>query len=217
VPYDPLKDFAPVVDLGSSPNVIVTQPTSGIKTLADLVAKAKADPDKFNYSSAGAGTTPHLSVELLKLRAGINLTHVSYTGAGPGLQAVLAGTVQLGSLNLAAVIQQIKGGTLVALAQTGATRWPDLPDVPTLEECGYPNTATETFQALLAPAGTPKEVIDRVEKDVVDVLRREDVRNNLREAGFGVIGGGPAILRARIEKEVPMWKDVIQKAGIKPV
>ena len=217
VPYDPVKDFVPIVDLGSSPNVLVTLPMSGITSLKDLIAQAKADPGKLNYSTAGAGTTPHLAVELLKLRAGVNLTHIGYNGAGPGFQAVLAGTVQIGSVALSVALQHIKAGSVIALAQTGATRWPDLADVPTIEESGYPNSVTETFQALLAPAGTPREAIERIEKDVVKVLLQPDVRDKLKEAGFGVIAGGPNVLRARIAKEVPMWKEVIQQAGIKPM
>jgi len=217
VAFDPAKDFEPVVDLGSAPNVLVTLPSSGITSFADLIAKAKADPDKFNYSTAGVGTTPHLAVELLKLRAGINLTHIGYSGAGPAFQAVLAGTVQLGSVALSNALQHIKAGSVIALVQTGAARWPDLPDVPTLEEAGYKGSVSETFQALLAPAGTPAPVLERLQKDVVTVLRQPDVDAKLKEAGFGVIAGGPDQLRARIAREVPMWKDVIQKAGIQPL
>jgi tripartite-type tricarboxylate transporter receptor subunit TctC len=216
IPYDPFKDFVPIVDLGSSPNVIVANKDADVTDFKDLIAKAKAHPERFNYSSPGAGTTPQLSAELLKLRAGINLTHVPYTGAGPALTAVLGGTTQLGALNLSVVVQHIKAGSLRALVQTGATRWPDLPDVPTMGEAGFPNSVSETFQALFAPAGTPQPIIDRVEKEVIAILLREDTRTKLKEAGFGVIAKGPEVLKARIAKEVPMWKEVIEKAGIKP-
>jgi tripartite-type tricarboxylate transporter receptor subunit TctC len=114
VTYDPFKDFVPIADLGASPNVIVADPKTGLKSLADLIARAKADPQLFNYSSAGAGTTPHLSAELLKLRAGINLTHVPYGGAGPALQGVLSGVTQLGALNLSVALAQINAGTVTA-------------------------------------------------------------------------------------------------------
>jgi tripartite-type tricarboxylate transporter receptor subunit TctC len=216
VPYDPFKDFVPIVDLGSSPNVIVANKNAGVTDLKGLIAHAKAHPELFNYSSPGAGTTPQLSAELLKLRAGINLTHVPYTGAGPALTAVLGGTTQLGALNLSVVVQHIKAGSLLALVQTGATRWPDLPDIPTMEEAGFPNSVSETFQALLAPAETPQAIVQRLETEVIAILQRQDTRDKLKEAGFGVIAKGPAALKARIETEVPMWKDVIQKAGIRP-
>jgi tripartite-type tricarboxylate transporter receptor subunit TctC len=210
IPYDPFKDFVPIVDLGSSPNVLVANKNADVTDLTDLIAKAKAHPEYFNYSSPGAGTTPHLSAELLKLRAGINLTHVPYTGAGPALTAVLGGTTQLGALNLSVVIQHIKAGSLHALVQTGEARWPDLPDVPTMEEAGFPNSVSETFQALLAPARTPQPIVDQLEQDVIAILQREDTRAKLKEAGFGVIAKGPDVLRARIAREVPMWKEVIE-------
>jgi tripartite-type tricarboxylate transporter receptor subunit TctC len=216
VPYDPFMDFVPIVDLGSSPNVIVANKDAGVTDLKGLIATAKARPEFFNYSSPGAGTTPQLSAELLKLRAGINLTHVPYTGAGPALTAVLGGTTQLGALNLSVVVQHIKAGSLRALVQTGAARWPDLPDIPTMEEAGFPNSVSETFQALLAPAGTPQPIVQRLETEVIAILQRQDTRAKLKEAGFGVIAKGPTELKARIETEVPMWKDVIQKAGIRP-
>jgi tripartite-type tricarboxylate transporter receptor subunit TctC len=216
VPYDPFTDFVPIVDLGSSPNVIVANKDAGVTDLKGLIATAKARPEFFNYSSPGAGTTPQLSAELLKLRAGINLTHVPYTGAGPALTAVLGGTTQLGALNLSVVVQHIKAGSLRALVQTGATRWPDLPDIPTMEESGFPNSVSETFQALLAPAGTPQPIVQRLETEVIAILQHQDTRARLMEAGFGVIAKGPTALKARIETEVPMWRDVIQKAGIRP-
>jgi len=216
VPYDPFKDFAPIVDLGSSPNVIVANKDAGISDIADLIAQANAHPERFNYASPGAGTTPQLSAELLKLRAGINLTHVPYTGAGPALTAVLGGTTQLGALNLSVVAQHIKSGSLHALVQTGASRWSDLPDTPTMQEAGFPNSVSETFQALLAPAGTPQPALERLEQNVIAILQRPDTRDKLKEAGFGVIAKGPAALKVRIETEVPMWKEVIAKAGIRP-
>jgi tripartite-type tricarboxylate transporter receptor subunit TctC len=216
-PYDPFKDFVPIVDLGASPNVIVANPGSGVTDLKALIAAAKSRPDFFDYSSPGAGTTPQLSAELLKLRAGINLTHVPFTGAGPALTAVLAGTTQLGALNLSVVIQHIKSGALRALVQTGAARWPDLPDTPTMEEAGFPNSVSETFQALLAPSGTPEPIVRRLETEVITILLLSDTRAKLKDAGFGVIAKGPAALEARIAHEVPMWKDVIAKAGIKPM
>jgi tripartite-type tricarboxylate transporter receptor subunit TctC len=216
VPYDPFKDFDPIVDLGASPNVIVANKDVDVSDIADLIAKARAHPERFNYASPGAGTTPQLSAELLKLRAGIHLTHVSYSGAGPALTAVLGGTTQLAALNLSVAVQHIRASALRALVQTGATRWLDLPDVPTMEEAGFPNAVSETFQALLAPAGTPPPVIEILEQDVIAILQRDDTCDKLKEVGFGVIAKGPLALKARIAREVPMWKEVIAKAELKP-
>ena len=213
--YDPIKDFAAISNLGSSPNVIITRTDSGIKDFADLVAKARANPERYNFSSSGQGSITQLSIELIKIRLNIKMVHVPYSGAGPAVQAVLAGTVPLGGVNIAAAIEHIKSGALKALVQTGEQRWPDLPDVPTLAEAGLPNAEAETFQALFAPAGTPKEIVDRLAKDTVDILRRPDIRARLQSAGLGVVAFGPEALAARVARDVATWKDVIEKTGLK--
>src|SRR5207237_1343095 len=141
------------------PNVLIVRPDSGIKTIADLVTQAKANPAKFNYASPGAGTKSHLTGELLKLRAGIEMVHVPFRGAGPAAQAVLANTTQVGSVALAAAEQLIKDGQLRALAVTSEKRWFSLPDVPTMIEEGYPGFISDTFNALFAPAATPSDII----------------------------------------------------------
>src|SRR5215510_12366860 len=213
--YDPARDFAAIADLGSSPNVVVTRPDTGIKDVADLIARARANPDQLNFSSPGVGSISQLGAELLKLRANIRMTHVPFTGAGPATQAVLAGTTKLAAVNIGTVIPLIKAGTLQALVQTGKERWFDLPDVPTLAEAGVPNAASETFQALLAPAGTPKEIVERLAKETADTLRRPDLRDKLRNSGFNPVGSGPDALHARIAAEVAMWKEVIARTGLK--
>jgi len=213
--YDPVADFTPIADLGSSPNVIVTRPDSGIADVADLIARARANPDSLDFSSPGVGSISQLGAELLKLRANIRMVHVPFTGAGPATQAVLAGTVKLAAVNIGTVIQLIKAGTLRALVQTGNARWFDLPDVPTLAEAGVPNAASETFQALLAPAGTPKPVVDRLAKDTAEILARPDIREKLRNTGFNPVGSGPDALQARLAEEVAMWKEVIARTGLK--
>ena len=215
VPFDPFKDFVPVVDIGASPNVIVTRADSSIKSVGELIALAKKNPDLLNYSSPGSGTSPHLATELFKYRAEIKLTHVPYSGAGPSMQAVLGGAVQLGAFSLGSAGVHMTNGTLRALVHTGTGRMPDFPNVPNMTEAGFPNSDSETFQVLVAPAGTPQEIVDRLAKEVITILTRPDVRETLKQTGFGVIAGGPEVLRARIAREVPMWKDVIERANIK--
>jgi tripartite-type tricarboxylate transporter receptor subunit TctC len=214
VPFDPLRDFVPIVDLGASPNVIVTRSDSGVNNLADLIALARSKPDLLNYSAVLTGT-PHLGAELFKIQAKINMTHVPYSGAGPALQAVLGGSTQIGSLGLGGVMPHVTSGALRVLVQTGRDRWVDLPSVPTITEAGFPNPPLETFQALFAPAGTPQDVVDRLSKEVITILKRPDVVDVLRQTGFGVIGGGPDVLRARLTRELPLWKGIIDKANIK--
>src|SRR5262245_28031150 len=157
LPYDPIKDFAPISELVNAPNVLVVHPESGINSIADLVARAKAEP--FNYASPGAGTKSHLTGELLKLRANIDMVHVPFRGAGPAAQAVLGKQTQLGSVALAAAEAMIQSGQLRALAVTSEKRWFSLPNVPTMIEAGYPGFVSDTFNALLAPSAVPAPIL----------------------------------------------------------
>jgi tripartite-type tricarboxylate transporter receptor subunit TctC len=209
-----MKDFAPVAYLGASPNVILTRSASGIATVKDLIAKAKAEPGKITYSSPGVGSVSQLAVELLELRTETKLIHVPFQGAAPAAQAAMAGTTDVGSVNIAGLIGFIQSGKLKALVQTGEKRWPDLPDVPTMQEAGIPNAVVETTQMLLAPAGTPQPIIDRLAKEVKTIMAKPDVRERMLKASFAVEYEGPAQLRARIAREVPVWKDLVDRAGI---
>jgi tripartite-type tricarboxylate transporter receptor subunit TctC len=215
VAYDPIKDFAPVAYLGASPNVILTRPESGIVSIGDLIAKAKANPGKINFSSPGLGSVSQLAVELLKIRTGINVVHIPFSGASPAAQAALAGTTELASVNIAGLLGFIQSGSLKALVQTGHERWPDLPDVPTMQEAGIQNAEVETTQMLLAPAGTPQPIIERLAKEVEVIMRKPEVREKMLKASFAVKFEGPQELHARIAREVPMWKDIVDRAGIK--
>ena len=210
-----MRDFAPVAYLGASPNVILTRPESGIASVQDLVAKAKTEPGKLTYSSPGVGSVSQLAVELLELRTSTRLVHVPYQGAAPAAQAAAAGTTDLGSINIAGLIGFIQSGKLKALVQTGQDRWPDLPEVPTMHEAGIPNAVVETTQMLLAPAGTPKPIIERLAKEVRVILNKPDVRERMLKASFAVKFEDPDELAARIAREVPMWKELVDRAGIK--
>jgi tripartite-type tricarboxylate transporter receptor subunit TctC len=214
--YDPIKDFAPITELVNAPNFVFVDTNSDIKTLADLIAQAKASPDKFNYASPGHGTKSHLTGELLKLRAGINLVHVPYRGGGPATQAVVAGTTQVGSVALAPVEPLIKGGQLRALAVTGAERWYSLPDVPTMIESGFPGFVSDTFNALFAPAGTPREIVERLSKETRAAMQRPEVREAARRAGYEIVAGTPEQLGARLASEIEVSKELAAKAGVKP-
>ncbi|WP_072826145.1 Bug family tripartite tricarboxylate transporter substrate binding protein [Bradyrhizobium erythrophlei] len=217
VPYDPFKDFAPIAELGTSPNAIMIDPKLGINSIAELIARVKAKPDAFNYASPGAGTTPHLSGELLKIVGGIEITHVPFSAAGPAIQALLGGTTQLAVTALPPAIPYIENGSIKALAVTGARRWVDLPDVPTMIELGYTDFIADTFQAFLAPAKTPPDIVARLSAKSVEVMKKPEIVEQLRINGFEVIANGSDGLRQRIVTEVPKWHDVIAKAGIKPV
>jgi tripartite-type tricarboxylate transporter receptor subunit TctC len=214
VAYDPLGDFAPIAYLGAAPNVIITRPASGIASLADLVARAKADPGKLNYASPGLGSVSQLAVELLKLRTNTDITHIPFNGAAPALQAALAGTTDIASVSIAGLIGFIRSGELKALAQTGSKRWFDLPDVPTMGEAGIPNAVVETSQMFLAPTGTPAPIIRRLAEETQIILQKPDIKAKMLNAGFMVKYEGPDALRSRMLREIPEWKEIVERAGL---
>ena len=213
--YDPFKDFLPVMVIGASPNVFVLPAQSELKSMPELIAKAKANPGKLNWTSPGAGTTPYLAGEVLKLRTGISMQHIPFAGAGPATTAVLAGQVDLYTANIGSVMALIDAGKVRPIAVTSAKRWGDLPDVPTLDELGVKDAVSDTFQGIYAPAGTPQSVIDRLVKELNVILARPDVKEKFIKAGLPVVAEGPDAFRARIAHEVPMYKEIIDKAGLR--
>jgi len=215
VAYDPLKDFAPVAFLGASPNVLLTRTGSAVTSVAELVRKAKAEPGKITYATPGVGSISQLAVEIMKLRAGLDMVHVPYQGAAPAAQAALAGNVDFASVAVAGMMGMVHGGQLKPIVQTGAGPWPELPGVPTMAEAGIADAVVDTTQMLLVPAGTPQPVIDRLAKDVLAIMRKPEVRDKMLKASFEVKPEGPDALAARIAREVPMWKDIVDKAGIR--
>jgi tripartite-type tricarboxylate transporter receptor subunit TctC len=215
VSYDPFKDFVPVMVIGASPNVFVVPAQSEIKSMPELIAKAKASPGKLNWTSAGVGTTPYLAGEVLQLRTGIKMLHIPFAGAAPATTATLAGQVEMYTANIGSLMGVIDAGKVRPIAITSEKRWGDLPNVPTLDELGVKDAVSDTFQAIYAPAGTPQPVIDRLVKELKIILARPDVQGKFVKAGLPVVAEGPDVFRARIAHEVPMYKEIIDKAGLK--
>ena len=213
--YDPLKDFIPLMVIGASPNVFVVPAQSEIKSMPEFIAKAKANPGKLNWTSPGAGTTPQLAGELIKLRTGIDMQHIPFPGAGPATTAVLAGQVDLYTANLGSMMALIESGKLRPIAVTSDKRWPDLPNVPTLEEVGVKDAVSDTFQAIYVVAGTPQPIVDRLAKELTDILARPDIKEKYAKVGLPVLAEGPAVFRARVQREVPMYKEIIDKAKLR--
>jgi tripartite-type tricarboxylate transporter receptor subunit TctC len=213
--YDPLKDYVPLMVIGASPNVFVVPEKSEIKTLQEFIAKAKANPGKINWTSSGVGTTPQLTGELIKLRTGIDMQHIPYPGAGPATNAALAGQVDLYTANIGSLQGQIDAGKLKPIAVTSKTRWPALPNVPTLEESGIKDAVSDTFQGIYVVAGTPQPVIDRLAKELTAILTTPDMRAKFDKIGLPVVAEGPDGFRARVAREVPMYKEIIDKAGLR--
>jgi tripartite-type tricarboxylate transporter receptor subunit TctC len=214
VTYDPLRDFAPIAYLGAAPNVLITRPATGITGIADLISRARADPGKLNYATPGLGSVSQLAVELLKSRANIDMMHIPFNGAAPALQAALAGTTDIASVSIAGLIGFIRSGELKGLVQTGSERWFDLPDVPTLGEAGIPNAVVETSQMFLAPAGTPAPIIKRLTEEAEIILQKADIKAKMLNAGFMVKYGSPEDLHSRMLREMPRWKEIVERAGL---
>jgi tripartite-type tricarboxylate transporter receptor subunit TctC len=215
IPFDPIKDFAPICDLAVSPQMLSVLPGTA-KTLGEFIAKAKAAKGKLNYSSPGLGTQAQLTVELLKLRAGIDMTHIPFTGGPPAVQALLSKSVDLVTNAVPTSEKLVHAGTINALAVSGKDRWFSLPQVPTLVESGFPGFITDTFVGLFAPIATPKDVVARLASETQAALKNPDVVKRARGAGFQVIAGGPKDLADRVVREVALNREIIAKAGIEP-
>jgi len=215
VTYDPFKDFEPIMVLGASPNVFTVPAQSPVTSLPELIAKAKANPGKLNWTSPGAGTTPYLAGELLKLKTQTDMIHIPFAGAGPASQAAIAGQVDWYTANLGSLQGLIDGHLLRPIAVTSKARWGDLPDVPSLDELGVKDAESDTFQGVYAPSGTPRAIIERLAKELDAILARPDVREKFAKAGLPVVAEGPDVFRARIAREVPMYREIIDKAGLK--
>ena len=215
VPYDPFKDFTPIMVIGASPNVFVVPAQSKIQSMKELIAQAKANPGKMNWTSPGVGTTPQLAGELLKIKAGLDIQHIPYAGAGPANTAVLGGLVDFYAANYGSLTGLLNSGKVRPIAVTSKTRWPDLPNVPTLDEIGIKDAESDTFQGLFAPAGTPKPVIDRLAKEVGKILADPEIKAKYVKLGLPVVAEGPEAFKTRIAREVPMYKEVVDKAGLK--
>ncbi|MGA0023207.1 MAG: tripartite tricarboxylate transporter substrate binding protein, partial [Burkholderiales bacterium] len=214
LPYDTLKDFAPVTLVAQSPLVFVAHASLKAGSIRELIAAAKAQPGKINYASSGPGTGGHMSVELLKSLTGINLVHIPYKGAGPALIDVVGGQVQMICTSPLPAMPHVKAGRLRALGMTSLERSPAYPDVPTVAETvpGYQSTL---WYALLAPAGTPPAVIRRVHGEAVKVLTDAQVRNQLLKLGATPVGNTPQQLQAFIGDEIARWKKLVKQTGIK--
>jgi tripartite-type tricarboxylate transporter receptor subunit TctC len=215
LPYDPIKDFAPVTLVGAVTSVVVVTASMPVNTIAELVAWAKANPGKLNFTSSGAGSSTHLTGELLKLRAGIQMEHISYKGSAPALVDLIAGNVQLMFENLPSVMPHIKAGRVRALATTAAKRASALPEVPTMIESGYPGFDMVSWQAVVAPAGTPPEIVARLNAEIVKALQTAQVREGYAKLGVDVLGDTPEQFAAYLRQEQAKWSAIVKDAGIK--
>jgi tripartite-type tricarboxylate transporter receptor subunit TctC len=215
LPYDPHKDFASVALVARSFNFVVVNPKSAIKSIADLIAAAKADPDKLSYGTYGTGTSAHLAGELFKNMAKVNLTTVPYKGAAPAITDLIGGQIQVMFTTVASASSLIAGGQLRALAVTSAERSPAFPDLPTVAEAGVPGYAAESWYGLLAPAKTPPEIIDRLNKSAATAVQSEAFKRLGVNEGLVMVAQPPEALDRYLRGEEERWRKVIEDAGIK--
>lgn len=217
LPFDPLRDFAPVTLVGTSPNLIAVNAASGIATLADLVARAKAAPGRLNFSSVGKGSISQLSMELLNSAAGIRTVHIPYNGGAPAVTALVAGDVQVLSLNPTALIAQVEAGKLRVLAQTSAQRSPLIPAVPTVAESGYPSFEATVWMAVVAPSATPAEAVARLNAELVKIIRDPAMKRSLWDRQWiDPVGSSPAEVTQVLRRERAKWERAVKEAGIEP-
>jgi tripartite-type tricarboxylate transporter receptor subunit TctC len=214
--YDPVKDFAPVSLMAVSPYLLVVTPSLPAKTLQELVVLAKQQPGKLNYASAGVGSTTHLAMEMLKAVSGTYMLHIPYNGNGPAGTAVIGGQVEILFGSLPALLPHAKSGRARALAVGTPKRSPSLPDVPTVAESGYPGFDASLWLAIMAPAGTPQAILDRLNKEIVALVGAADTREALDKAGAEPLTSTPAELAAMIRDGVPKYAKIVKTAGVKP-
>jgi len=215
LPFDPVKDFAPVTLLAVAPNILVAHPSVPVKNVRELVVYAKANPQKVNYASAAVASLGHLAGELLNSSAGIQMQHVPYKGSGQAVIDLLAGQVQIMFSGMSSVMPHIKGGKLRPLAVTGAQRSPATPDVPTIAEAGYPGFEASAWYSVMAPAGTPKPVVMRLNGEILRALKIPEVKDRLENVGFEIVGSSPEQCGTYIRNEIAKWAKVVKASGIK--
>ena len=214
MPYDTLKDLAPIGMVASSQHVLVVNNGMPAKDLKELVAMVKVSPGKYTYGSAGLGSTFHMSAELFKAVAGVSIVHIPYRGGGPALVDTIGGQVNMSFPVLSAALQQVHSGKLRALGVTGPKRSPLMPDVPTIAEAGLPAYSFETWFMVFAPAATPRPVIDKLNAALNQALGAPALKERMLREGFDPIPSTPAQARSRLEKDMPMWAKLIKARGI---
>jgi tripartite-type tricarboxylate transporter receptor subunit TctC len=215
LPYDPQKDLAPVILASSQPNILAVNANLPVKNVSDLISYAKAHPGQLNYASVGNGSSSHLTAELFKSMAGIDMLHVPYNGAPPAALSIAAGDTQMLFTIATVVMPQVKSGKVKALAVTGATRFSLLPEIPTVAEAGLPKFESLAWNGVLVPAGTPVDIVNRLNQEIETVLKMPDVKARLNNAGLEPAGGSPEKFRALMIAEAKKWSEIIRKTGAK--
>jgi tripartite-type tricarboxylate transporter receptor subunit TctC len=214
LPYDPINDFAPITELASLPLMLVVHPSLPATNLKEFIALARSRPAGWDYASSGTGTSPHLAAEMFKSAAGIDLVHVPYKGNAEAMNAMLGGHVKIYFALVPAALQHVRAGSLRAIAVTTDARLPYLPDLPTIAEQGFPGYEISSWQGAFAPAGTPKEIVAKINRELVRMLAEPEIRARILREGADPVGSTPEAFAQRVKDEIAKWSKVIKQAGI---
>ena len=215
LPYDPQRDFAPISQVSNATNVLVVSPKLGVSSVKELIALAKANPGKLNFASSGIGTIPHLTGELFKLKAGVDIQHVPYKGTGLSIPDLANGQVAMLFDSIVTALNYVKSGNVRALAISSPRRTPLAPDLPTMAESGLPGFESETWFGLFGPAATPKDVVARVSADTAAALKAPDLRERFAAVGAEPVGSTPEQFAERVRADTVRWAEIIKAANIK--
>ena len=215
LPYDPVKDFAPITMLATLPNMLIVHPSLNVNSVKDLIALLKSNPNKYSFGSAGNGTSQHISGELFKIMTGTQMQHIPYKGSGPMIPDLLAGTIQLSFENITTAYPPVKAGRLKALAVTSSRRSFVAPDVPTMAEAGLAGYDISSWQAMYAPAGTPREIVARLHAETAKILRAPENQKKLSDLGLDAGGMSPDELLALMRSDIPRLGKVVRESGAK--
>jgi tripartite-type tricarboxylate transporter receptor subunit TctC len=214
LPYDTMRDFAPITLAAVAPLVVEVNAQSPIRTLRELIDAARSSKGKLNYASAGPGNTSHLAVELFKMTVGVDMTHVPYKGSGPAITAILGREVDLMFDAIGSSLPQIQAGRFRALAVTTATRAPVLPNVPTVQEAGVPGFDVSVWYGVFAAAGTPQPIVQKLNAEFIRAMNVPEVKERVEALGYQVVGSTPAQLDAHVRNEITRWARVVKEAGV---
>lgn len=215
--YDAIRDFAPITQIGSLPLILIVHPSLPVKSVKDLVALAKAKPGQLSYASSGVGGTTHMTGEIFRMLAGVDLVHIPYKGSGQAMVDLIGGQVPVAFDQVTSSIAHVESGKLRALAVTSAKRFASVPNLPTMAEAGVPGYEAVSWNGLSAPAATPREIINRIQTEVARVIQLPDIKERFFKDGIEGIGSTPEQFAAHIRSERTKWEKVIDAAGIKPM
>ncbi len=217
LPFDAARDFAPVTQIGALPLILIVHPSLPVKSVKDLVALAKARPGQLSYASSGVGSATHMTTELFRMMAGVDIVHIPYKGSGQAMTDLIGGQVGIAFDQITSSWPQVEAGKLRALAVTSARRFASVPDLPTIAEAGIPGYESVSWNGIAAPAATPKEIIVRIQQEVARALQAPDIKQRFFKDGIEPVGSTPDQFAAHIRAERAKWDKVVNAAGIKPI